>query len=130
MPIVPYALFTVAGRAPTGKRRRPDIPSTGKAPSAMPPMERNSYMSEDNNKAQGHADATSPAGPVLQVAPLGFPWQTIDPFLFCVYHDDAYPQGNAQMGPEAPLAGRQIGQDFSRKDGWSMYHGDTVPGFP
>ncbi|MES2483500.1 MAG: pirin family protein, partial [Pseudomonadota bacterium] len=23
-----------------------------------------------------------------------------------------------------------IGQDFSRKDGWSMYHGDTVPGFP
>ncbi|MES3003476.1 MAG: pirin family protein, partial [Pseudomonadota bacterium] len=22
------------------------------------------------------------------------------------------------------------GQDFSRKDGWSMYHGDTVPGFP
>ncbi|MFM9923937.1 pirin family protein [Variovorax sp. H27-G14] len=69
-------------------------------------------------------------GPVLQVAPLGFPWQTIDPFLFCVYHDDAYPKANTQMGPEASLAGRQIGQDFSRKDGWSMYHGDTVPGFP
>ena len=68
--------------------------------------------------------------PVLQVSPLGFPWQTIDPFLFCVYHDDAYPKANARMGPEAPLAGRQIGQDFSRKDGWSMYHGETVPGFP
>ncbi len=68
--------------------------------------------------------------PVLQVKPLGFPWQTIDPFLFCVYHDDAYPKANGRMGPEASLAGRQIGQDFSRKDGWSMYHGETVPGFP
>ncbi|MEP6965514.1 MAG: pirin family protein, partial [Polaromonas sp.] len=25
---------------------------------------------------------------------------------------------------------RDLGQDFSRKDGWSMYHGSTVPGFP
>lgn len=68
--------------------------------------------------------------PIVRVAPLGFPWQTIDPFLFCVYHDDAYPQGNGSMGPKASLAGRDIGQDFSRKDGWSMYHGDKVPGFP
>ncbi len=67
---------------------------------------------------------------ILQVQPLGFPWATIDPFLFCAYHDDAYPQANAQMGPATSLAGRAIGQDFSRKDGWSMYHGDTVPGFP
>jgi redox-sensitive bicupin YhaK (pirin superfamily) len=54
----------------------------------------------------------------------------MDPFLFCAYHDDAYPQANAQMGPAAALTGRAIGQDFSRKDGWSMYHGSTVPGFP
>ena len=75
--------------------------------------------------------ATLPVNdPVLQVKPLGFPWETMDPFLFCVYHDDAYPQGSAQMGPAASLAGRDIGQDFSRKDGWSMYHGSTVPGFP
>ena len=74
---------------------------------------------------------TSPlASPVLQVKPLGFPWETIDPFLFCVYHDDAYPEANAQMGPAASLAGRDMGQDFSRKDGWSMYHGSAVPGFP
>jgi len=68
--------------------------------------------------------------PVLTVKPLGFPWETQDPFLFCAYHDDAYPQGNGAMGPAAPLEGRDIGQDFSRKDGWSMYHGDSVPGFP
>ena len=67
---------------------------------------------------------------VLKVKPLGFPWETSDPFLFCAYHDDAYPRSNGQMGPAASLAGRDIGQDFSRKDGWSMYHGDSVPGFP
>jgi len=67
---------------------------------------------------------------VLAVRPLGFPWETADPFLFCAYHDDAYPRGNGAMGPAASLAGRDLGQDFSRKDGWSMYHGESVPGFP
>ncbi|MDO8767849.1 MAG: pirin family protein [Burkholderiaceae bacterium] len=74
--------------------------------------------------------SSNPSNPILQIKPLGFPWETIDPFLFCAYHDDAYPQGNAQLGPKAELAGRDMGQDFSRKDGWSMYHGRTVPGFP
>ena len=67
---------------------------------------------------------------VLNVLPLGFPWQTSDPFLFCVHHDDAYPAGNEQMGPAASLAGRRIGMDFESQDGWRMYHGDIVPGFP
>ena len=66
----------------------------------------------------------------LRIKPLGFPWETSDPFLFCVYHDDSYPRGNGAMGPAASLAGRDIGQDFSRKEGWSMYHGEAVPGFP
>lgn len=70
------------------------------------------------------------ASPILAVHPLGFPWKTLDPFLFCAHHDDAYPRGNADLGPAASLAERDIGQDFSRKDGWSMYHGETVPGFP
>jgi redox-sensitive bicupin YhaK (pirin superfamily) len=67
---------------------------------------------------------------ILSVDPLGFAWKTIDPFLFCVYHDDRYPRGNDAMGPDASLAGRDIGQDFAGKDGWRMYHGETVPGFP
>ena len=69
--------------------------------------------------------------PILGISRLGSPpWPTVDPFLFCVYHDDAYPRGNAQMGPDASLAGRNLGQDFERKDGWSMYHGLQIPGFP
>ncbi|MCB9640408.1 MAG: pirin family protein [Myxococcales bacterium] len=68
--------------------------------------------------------------PVLRVYPLGFPWKTMDPFLFCVYHKDDYPEGNEEMGPNASLRGRDIGADFAGKDGWSMYHGDTIPGFP
>ncbi|MCB9595715.1 MAG: pirin family protein [Sandaracinaceae bacterium] len=67
---------------------------------------------------------------VLDVLPLGFPWVTFDPFLFCVHHDDAYPAGNDAMGPAASLAGRDLGMDFEVRDGWRMYHGDVVPGFP
>jgi redox-sensitive bicupin YhaK (pirin superfamily) len=62
--------------------------------------------------------------------PLGFPWQTRDPFIFCVHHRDEFPKGNANMGPAASLEGRLIGQDFTIKDGWRMYHGRTMPGFP
>lgn len=68
--------------------------------------------------------------PVRGIQPLGFQWPTPDPFLFCVHHDDAYPAGNARLGPAASLAGRNIGSDFVVRDGWRMYHGDVVPGFP
>jgi len=67
---------------------------------------------------------------VLNISKIGFPWATLDPFLFCVYHQDAYPKGNATLGPDASLSGRNLGQDFAGKDGWRMYHGHTVPGFP
>jgi hypothetical protein len=67
---------------------------------------------------------------VVGVERLGFPWRTNDPFLFCVHHEDAYPAGDEGLGPAAPLAGRDLGQDFAGVDGWRMYHGRTVPGFP
>jgi quercetin 2,3-dioxygenase len=68
--------------------------------------------------------------PVRQTVPLGAQWPTLDPFLFCAHHDDAYPAGNEVMAPAVPIDDRDIGMDFSGKDGWSMYHGDLVPGFP
>lgn len=61
---------------------------------------------------------------------LGHPWPGLDPFLFTAFHADAYPAGDESMGPSTGTAGRVIGQDFSGVDGWSMYHGSTVPGFP
>ncbi len=74
--------------------------------------------------------STSEGRAILGLTPLGFQWPTREPFLFCVHHDDHYPRGNAQMGPQASLAGRNIGSDFEGIDGWRMYHGEVVPGFP
>ncbi len=68
--------------------------------------------------------------PIIRIDPLGQRWQTHDPFLFCVHHIDLYPAGNDRLGPSAPLGGRDLGQDFEGKDGWRMYHGAEVPGFP
>ena len=67
---------------------------------------------------------------VKKVIPLGFPWKTQDPFLFCVHHEDHYPKGNEELGPAVSLDGRDIGRDFEVKDGFRMYHGTQVPGFP
>lgn len=70
------------------------------------------------------------SSPIVSIQPLDFHWQTQDPFLFCAFHQDDYPRGNGELGPDASLAGRHIGQDFDKRDGWRMYHGDKVPGFP
>lgn len=70
------------------------------------------------------------SNPIKKVFQLGFPWQTQDPFLFCVYHLDHYPKGNGELGPDADISDRNLGNDFTIKDGWRMYHGHTIPGFP
>ncbi len=62
--------------------------------------------------------------------PSSGPWPTADPFLFCVHHVDAYPRSRGDLTPDASLANRSIGQDFANIDGWNMYHGSAVPGFP
>lgn len=67
---------------------------------------------------------------VQDLLQLGFPWDGFDPFLFAVHHVDHYPAGNDDLGPTLPLHGRNLGSDFSYLDGWSMYHGANVPGFP
>src|SRR5699024_9563149 len=68
--------------------------------------------------------------PVLQTVPLGRQWPTADPFLFSAQRLNAFPVGKAELGPAASLDGREIGADFAGVDGWNMYHGDRVPGFP
>ena len=67
---------------------------------------------------------------ILKIKSLTFPWQTDDPFLFCAYHKDEYPEGNSEMGPKESLEGRPLGQDFNPNQKWRMYHGTKVPGFP
>lgn len=69
--------------------------------------------------------------PIKKQFPLGFQWETQDPFLFCVHHEDDFPQGHAEMGPDPKyFKGRHMGDDFIIKDGFRMYHGKQVPGFP
>jgi quercetin 2,3-dioxygenase len=105
-------VIEAAGGASSGTRRvRPLRRTSGKPIMRLPAM----------RKAH-HA--------IKALRPLAGPWQTLDPFIFCVHHEDDFPAGNKQMGPAASLDGRSIGNDFSAKDGWSMYHGDIVPGFP
>ncbi len=68
---------------------------------------------------------------IQKIRPLGFQWETQDPFLFCVHHEDYFPKGNVKLGPDPKhFEGRHMGQDFIVKDGFRMYHGSTVPGFP
>ncbi|KAK7195401.1 Pirin/Pirin C-terminal cupin domain containing protein [Novymonas esmeraldas] len=80
-----------------------------------------------------HAATAAPRKVVRDVFALGRgPFKSFDPFLFCVYHNDAYPaSAKDSLGPDPRLLrGRDIGHDFSYQEGWSMYHGGTVPGFP
>ena len=68
---------------------------------------------------------------IIHISPLGLPWQTKDPFLFCTFHEDTYPPGNTALGPDPTLlTGRNLGQDFQSKDGFRMYHGTVISDFP
>jgi redox-sensitive bicupin YhaK (pirin superfamily) len=105
--------------------------ATPGAPSASPAIAPASTRVEGARAASPASPDASQRGVVLELVKLGAPpWKTFDPFLFCVHHKDDYPAGNAELGPVAALVGRNIGEDFANKDGWNMYHGDVVPGFP
>jgi hypothetical protein len=68
---------------------------------------------------------------ITKKTPIDFQWPTQEPFLFCVHHNDDYPFGNKNLGVDSKhFIGRNMGQDFTPKDGFRMYHGGEVPGFP
>jgi len=80
---------------------------------------------------QHQSSYMNPQANIFNLQPMGFQWETADPFLFCVHHEDKFPKGNEQMGPDKTcLSGRHMGDDFIIKDGFRMYHGKQVPGFP
>ena len=67
---------------------------------------------------------------IIRMQKIDFQWEMENPFIFCAHHKDAYPKGNENQEPIASLTGRQLGEDFAIKDGFRMYHGTKVPGFP
>jgi len=82
------------------------------------------------NSSQQKTMEVENINPIIRTKPLGFQWETADPFLFCVHHEDKFPKGNDVMGPAVSLKDRPLGDDFITKDGFRMYHGKKVPGFP
>lgn len=68
---------------------------------------------------------------IKKTTPIDLHWPTQEPFLFCAHHYDHYPAGNDQMGLNpSHFAGRNLGADFHEKDGFRLYHGAEIPGFP
>ena len=64
------------------------------------------------------------------IQPWGFNGEPVTHFCSVPITTIVIPAGMSIRGPDASLAGRNIGQDFTIKDGWRMYHGEKVPGFP
>ena len=58
---------------------------------------------------------------IITVKPMGFPWETQDPFLFCAYHRDEYPT----MFP-LPERGGVVPGTTPVQQAWRVYgHTDT-----
>lgn len=68
---------------------------------------------------------------IKKIEPIGLHFPTQEPFLFCAHHNDHYPAGNDHLGLNPSyFAGRHMGSDFEGKDGFNLYHGEEIPGFP
>lgn len=68
---------------------------------------------------------------IKQSHSLDLHWPTQEPFLFCAHHYDYYPAGNDKLGLNPThFSGRNMGSDFHEKDGFRLYHGAEIPGFP
>lgn len=91
----------------------------------------NPFSGKAKENENSNSNSMEDKSPILNTKPLGFQWETADPFLFCVHHEDYFPKGDANMCPDPTyLKGRHLGDDFIIKDGFRMYHGKKVPGFP
>lgn len=98
---------------------------------AVPWLVSGKEKSDETTKEESAMIETKVKSLIKEEFPLGFQWDVQDPFLLCVHHEDYFPAGNEKMGPAKQyFKGRQLGDDFIIKDGFRMYHGRTVPGFP
>ena len=120
------AIAAVGASATVGCRAGDSSPRSAPTDQPTPSTPRTAEATMPNEAPNPAASAAA----ILEAEPLGFLWRTEDPFLFCAHHDDHYPTGNQDYGPTVSLAGRNLGNDFEVRDGFRMYHGRVVPGFP
>lgn len=70
-------------------------------------------------------------GVVLRYIDFDMHWDTEDPFTFVSHHRDNYPMGNSQQAPPYDMiAWRDLGHDYRKHNGFRMFNGKVVPGFP
>lgn len=67
---------------------------------------------------------------IVKIAPMGFQFFVLDPFIIAMHHRDIFPKGNGKMGPIEMPKGKNNGADFDMSADWRMYHGNTISGFP
>ena len=68
---------------------------------------------------------------IKKISTIDLHWPTQEPFVFCAHHFDHYPAGNDKLGLNpSHFEGRDMGSDFHEKDGFRIYHGAEIPGFP
>ncbi|MCB2027721.1 MAG: hypothetical protein KDH18_02960, partial [Rhodoferax sp.] len=77
-----------AWRRPVGRMLRP-TPGFSRLETGGPGIGRRLVGIADDLRAT--AMSSTSASPIISTGPLGPRWGTIDPFLFCVHHDDRYP---------------------------------------
>ena len=96
---------------------------------------------DDETRRAGHHDQWRAFGAVirlrsvpkivLETRPLGFPWETADPFLFCVHHDDALPRGQrARWARRRRSRGATSARTSRARTAGACTTASVVPGFP
>jgi len=121
-------MIRIGGRCPLSKVTRRDMVKALAAGGAA--VSAGCFQITDTHQSGGGMVSRKPVVLSRDSLPTTGPWPVSDPFLFCVHHNDQFPAADGRLGPKDTLAGRTLGSDFSNRDGWSMYHGDRVPGFP
>ncbi|MGC4069424.1 MAG: hypothetical protein QM784_33185 [Polyangiaceae bacterium] len=79
---------------------------------------------------RGLVESNREASLLRRVAPLGFPFETLNPFLFCVHHDNHYPRETRISVRMRPSRDETWGKTSPSKMAFGCTTVFECPGFP